>query len=252
MDRWEARAAEVAARLPPRTGARLLVGSCWHGMGFRWTNALDRAIEPDAFICLGDLSGLPPSLEAVVVHSRWDTRSSLVFAPGNHDSPLAWRVMRAKGAAVLERPGMVDLGGLRVWGWADPNRTRWGHHDAYSAALCGRSAPLPPPGDPYVIAVHDFSMTIHRRPGTLILSGHAHVPDVWLCDDGCESVRTGTAGGGGLNLPGRVTARQATVVDVALPEHRAARVWMVESDGKTISVGASHLTALPRKEAPEP
>jgi predicted phosphodiesterase len=236
MNRWEARAAEIAARLPPRTGARLLVGSCWHGRGFAFTNALDRAIKPDAFVCLGDLSGLPPTLEAVVVHSRWDTRSPLIFCPGNHDSPFAWRVMRAKGAVVLERPGMVDLQGIRIWGWADPNRTRWGHHDAYSAALCRHNAPTSPTGEPYIMAVHDASMTPWCAPeAPLVLCGHAHVPKVWE-RAGTLFVRTGTAGGGGLNLPGRVTARQAMVVDVALPEHRAAAVSFVESDGKTVSV----------------
>jgi len=238
INRWHRMACLANVQIPPQGEARrLLVGSCWHNLGFRFFEELADVLEPDVVVCLGDLSGLDPlGVDSVVVQTMWNIRHPTVFAPGNHDLALVRRVMQLKGAAVLESPGVVDINGLRIWGWADPNRTRWGRKDHYSTDLCRVRAPLPPTGEPYLVAVHSSAMLPPPIPNIpLVLCGHAHVPKVWRSGSTVYA-RTGTAGGGGLNWPGKVTPRQAMVVDVKLPEHTAAGIWVVESDGRTISV----------------
>jgi predicted phosphodiesterase len=241
MNRWHRMACLADVQIPQRGSCRrLLVGSCWHGLGFRFFEELVAVIDPDVVVCLGDLSGIDPfAIDATVVHAMWNITHPTVYCPGNHDLALVRRVMRLKGAAVLDRPGLVELDGLRLFGWADPNRTRWGHRDPYRPELCrqrAREVELPTGIGPYILAVHDASMV----PGTplqvpLVLCGHAHVPTVWR-KGSTVFARTGTAGGGGLQRPSKVTARQAMVVDVELPTHRAKGIWMVESAGKTVSV----------------
>lgn len=240
MGRWELRAWEVANQLPARgASVRLLCGGCFHNAGFKFFAELSRALRPDAIVILGDLSGLPQPFESLVLRWAWDTPRGVptLLAGGNHDSDSALRTMQRKGARVLHTPSMVDLDGLRVWGWRDPNRTRWGRHDAYSPALCRERAPAPPDdGEPYIAAVHcSAMMPVVPDSCRLVLAGHAHVPKAWKQSQ-TVFARTGTAGGGGLNWPGRVTPRQAMVVDVALPEHRARAVYFVESNGKTATV----------------
>jgi predicted phosphodiesterase len=239
VSRWERAAWEVAGRLPPREGARLLVGSCWHGRGFRWFGELSLALEPDLVVCLGDLSGLGSALEAVVVQSMWDVRAPTVFAPGNHDTEAAKTVMEHKGAVVLRQSVLVEVAGIGVWGYPDPNRTRWGHRDPYDPDLCkavGGQLELPN-GDPYLVAVHSASMVARVPPAcSLVLSGHAHVPKVYARPGGVVVARCGTVGGGGLNWPGKATPFQAMIVDLALPGHWPNAVWFVESDGKTAKV----------------
>lgn len=242
VNRSERAAIQVAYQLPPRIGKRLLVGCCWHNRGFGWFAHLAHRIMPDLVVCLGDLSGLPRALEALVIQSFWDMPAGhpVVYVPGNHDSDLAPIVMANKGAHVLLAPRLVELAGLRIWGWADPNRTRWGRHDAYSEKLCRTVAPDTPVGiGPYMAAVHSAPMAPHTLLQIpLVLCGHDHRQHVYH-RSATTFVHVGTAGGGGLQRPGKMTAWQAAVVDVKVPSHRLAGLWWVELERGAVSVVAS-------------
>jgi predicted phosphodiesterase len=241
---WRRIARQVAAGIGPRgpqEGVRLLHVSDIHNSirGFRLAAALARVLAPDLVLSTGDLSGTGGFPEAVLLRALWRIREPQVLAPGNHDSAVTNRVLRRMGAAVLDRPQLVEVSGVRVWGFPDPNRSPL-FGPPYNLELARQAARTirPPEGaGPYLIAVHDNAMVEHPPPEAgMVLSGHGHVPKVER-RGGVVLLRCGSTGGGGP-FGGPL---QAAVVDLALPEHRPLHVWLLETDGRTLSVAEASI-----------
>lgn len=243
MNRWEQAAWDVLTRLSPRENARrLLIGSCWHGRGFKFWNQCARILQPDLIVNLGDISGVTPlGIEGAVTHLAFSMQLGIptIYAQGNHDGPETVAAIKAKGALILNGGAPIEVNGIRVWGYPSPFRSTWGgkpYDDKHVLSVAG-STPLPT-GEPYMVAVHD-SLQVRRPPPEvrLIVCGHAHVPRLTT---GYRVVaRTGTAGGGGIQRPGKMTPWQVMLVDLSLPEHRADRIFFVETGGKTVKVEAT-------------
>ena len=163
---------------------------------FRLVSRLGRALAPTLVVNTGDLSGIGGPFEVALLRALGRAGCPTVFAPGNHDSELTEREMRRLGAEVLSEPRLVAVGGVRVWGYRDPNRTVL-FGPPYDP---GRSRPLAaevrPPGDaPYVIAVHRERMVEAVPPAVpLVLCGHIHAPAV-RSEGATVFVRPGSAGG---------------------------------------------------------
>ena len=233
---WRRLGELAASAVGDRRGALLLHVTDIHNRlrGFRFSTALADALAPDVVVNTGDLSGAPGPAEAALLRTAYRMRWPQVLAPGNHDSATTVRVMRGMGAEVLDHPRVVTVGGVRLWGYPDPNASPWGA-PPYDSRLCRATAEVvrPPAGKgPYVIAVHSSHMV--RRPPpevSLVLWGHRHDPGVDLRGR-TLFVRPGSTGGGGP-FGGSL---QAAVVDLSLPDHRPLGVWLVETDGRTVAV----------------
>lgn len=237
VPRWRRIARQAAEALGPcESDVRLLHISDVHNSvrGFRFSSALVDAVKPGLVVDTGDLSGAGGWPEALLLRTLRRIRWPQVLAPGNHDSAVTARVLRRMGAVVLDQPMLVDVAGVRIWGYPDPNRSPM-LGPPYSLELARDAAHMirPPEGaGPYLIAVHDDAMAGHPSPGaTMVLSGHGHVPRVRR-RDGVVHLRCGSTGGGGP-FGGPL---QAAVVDLTLPDHRPRHVWLVETDGRTVSV----------------
>lgn len=238
--RWAA--GRIAQGLGPPSGTRLLHVSDFHNRvsGFRLACALATALRPALVVNTGDLSGLGGLLERGLVGILGRMRPPQVLAPGNHDSALTIRLIRRMGAEVLDDPRLVTVGGVRVWGYPDPNRSPL-FGPPYDDALCRAAARenLPPrDAVPFIIAVHNERM-IERAPAgvTLVLSGHAHEPRVRERGR-VVFVRPGSTGGGGpFGGPLR-----AAVVDLDLPAHAPRAVWLVAAHHRNTEVRPIDLT----------
>jgi predicted phosphodiesterase len=216
----------VAAACGPARGARLVHVSDLHNRpaAFRLVRDLCRTLEPAAVVNTGDLSGIGGPFEAALLGTLARVRCPVVFAPGNHDSGTTLAAMRRAGAHVLADPQTVTAGGVRFWGYADPTRTVLFDPVAHPRAG-GWDAPAPPdpPAEACVIAVHREAMVARPGGARLVLTGHRHSPEARRFGDGFL-VRPG-AGGGDHPWSGPV---RCAVVDVALPEHAPAGIWLVE------------------------
>ncbi|MGH9268560.1 MAG: metallophosphoesterase family protein, partial [Acidimicrobiales bacterium] len=152
-------AAGAAAACGPFRGWPVLHVSDFHNRlrGFRFARALARELEPRLVVNTGDLSGVGGPVEVALLRAFGRIGAAQVLAPGNHDSALTAREMRRAGARVLDVPRVETVGGVRVWGYPDPNRTRL-FGLPYRPELCREAARRsPPPEDgegPFVVAVH--------------------------------------------------------------------------------------------------
>jgi hypothetical protein len=245
MSRWRTAAGKIAAALPDRgDAARLLVVSCLHNRGFRFVTELAGSLRPDLLVNAGDVSGIGGPAEALILRAVWRIRVPQVFAPGNHDSEVTTHVMLGKGAVVLDPPQLVPIplasvgDVVRFWGYRDPNRSPFGG-PPYDSKLCDEAARgvTLPRGEALVAVVHNSRMVPNAAPEAgLVLCGHRHVPGVERRGDRVVA-RCGTTGGGGLHWPWKKPGPfQGLLVDLALPEHRAARIWLLESDGSSTTV----------------
>lgn len=131
----------------------------------------------------------------------------------------------------------IEAGGVRFWGYADPNRTRLLIGPRYDPSLCVRAsegvrdltAGIP---RPFVIAVHNELMVGEPPPGCpLVLAGHFHAPRVRK-QDSALWVRAGTTGGRSK----RSKAMHFAIVDVAQQTLEPQAVWLVEVEGSATKV----------------
>jgi len=217
----------VAEALGPARGARVLHVTDLHNRpaAFRMASALGEALGPVLVVNTGDLSGIGGPFEIALLRSLGRAGRPTVFAPGNHDSQLTEREMRRLGAEVLSDPRLVAVGGVRVWGYRDPNRTvLFGPPDGPGRSRAVAAEGRPPEDAPYVIAVHSERMVEAVPPGVpLVLCGHIHTPSV-RSQGGAVFVRPGSAGG---DNPWSGPVR-AAVVDLDLPSHMPLAIWLLE------------------------
>ena len=230
---WAGRQARaIAEACGLRQGVRLLHVTDLHNRpaAVRLTRALCAHLAPDLVVNTGDLSGLGGPVEAVALRALAGLDCPMVFAPGNHDSDLTVRAMARMGAEVLVEPRLVTVAGVRIWGYRDPRRTRLLRPEGHPEP--GRPPAAPPVGEPFLIAVHDLPMAepIPAEAG-LLLCGHVHHPEVRRLGS-TLMVRPGAAGGAN---PWSGPIRLA-VIDVALPEHQPAALWLVRVEGGDLMV----------------
>lgn len=180
-------------------------------------------VAPDLVVDTGDVSGVPGPWQALFLGIYLRITVPYVFAPGNHDGARTSRLMKRHGATVLDRPRTIDVAGLRIWGYPDPNRTRWGVGDTYSVDLARKMASEHrPPDAPVVVAVHSHHMVQPSAATGLVLCGHVHTPRVWV-ESRTTFMRPGSSGGGGPFG----SALCFGVVDVDSASHRPVAGWFV-------------------------
>lgn len=189
---------------------------------------------PAVTINTGDLSGVGGIFERGLVRALGRLASPYVFVPGNHDGAVTAAAMEGVGAFVLRQPRVVDVSGLRIWGYADPNRTRFGRGDRYQNDLCKSAAAgvdLPNNRGPIIVAVHNELMLPALLHVPLVLCGHLHAPSVRRAGSALV-VRCGSTGGGGP-FGGAV---HFAIVDVGLKSHKPLSVWMGKVDKSGLEV----------------
>lgn len=232
----ESRLQHAAGRIGDEIGAahglRILHVTDFHNRrsAFWLLHALCKSVSPDVVVCTGDLSGIGGPIERFLL-SQWLGRFSCpsVLAPGNHDSKATSYAFAKAGGVLLTPKRVAELGGLRVWGYRDPNRTRLVIGPRYDPSLCERSA-RERAGDmagletPFVVAVHNELM-VPRVPGSfpLVLSGHFHSARIRR-EAGTLYVRTGTTGGRSKYSD----AMRSAVIDVDRRDFAPNAVWLNE------------------------
>lgn len=142
----------------------------------------------DVVVDTGDISGIGGWWERFFLSLVPKPSCQLVFAPGNHDGKVTIETMKRRGAHVLDGTQLIDIAGLRFWGYPDPNRTKL-FGKPYDPAECVTAASRTPvPEGVDVIAVHNHLMVPRAVPRTsLVLSGHLHktavdsaAPPAWI------------------------------------------------------------------------
>lgn len=186
--------------------------------------ALERELAPAVTVNTGDFSGLGGIFERGLIRALGRLRNPHVFAPGNHDGADTSAAMVRAGAFVLDQPRVVQVAGLRIWGYADPNRTRFGRGDSYRSDLCETKAAtvaIPIDQGPVVSAVHNERMMPAGLRVPLLLCGHVHEPYVHRAGPTLV-IRCGSTGGGGP-FGG---ALHFAIIDVNPQTHAPVSVWM--------------------------
>lgn len=179
---------------------------------------------PAVTINTGDLSGVGGIFERGLVRALGRLVNPHVFAPGNHDGAVTVAAMAGAGALVLDEPRVVEVSGLRIWGYADPNRTRFGRGDSYRNELCEAAAAAveaPSEQGPMIVAVHNELMLPALAQSPLVLCGHLHAGSVRRVGSALV-VRSGSTGGGGP-FGG---ALHFAIIDVEPESHVPLSVWM--------------------------
>lgn len=196
--------------------------------GLRALTRLVEQVSPDLVVDTGDVSGIPGPWQDLFIALHFRVGVPYVFAPGNHDDGRTMRLMRSRGALVLDRPMTVEVCGIRVWGYPDPNRTRWGMGDRYSNELVARIASEQRPSSgPVLAAVHSERMVHPTGWIPLVLCGHVHTPRIWT-SGGATFMRPGSSGGGGPFG----SALRFGVVDVDPVSHRPIAAWFIRAEGR--------------------
>lgn len=221
---------ELTEALGTRVGVRILHVTDIHNRasGLKALGMLADQLIPDLIVDTGDVSGFPGPWQDLFLGIYHRVRGPYVFAPGNHDDARTKRLIRRRGADVLVLPTTVEVAGLRVWGYQDPNRTRWGRGDEYSVDLTRQAAAENRPSvGPVVAAVHSADMVEADDAIGLVLCGHVHAPRIWS-RRGTTFMRPGSSGGGG---PFGAALRFG-VVDVDPVTHKPVAAWFLRIEGK--------------------
>ncbi|MGH2813430.1 MAG: metallophosphoesterase family protein [Actinomycetota bacterium] len=239
-------AERVAALSGTSDGIRLLHVTDFHNRrpGFRLFRELTAVLRPELVVNTGDLFGVGGPVERLLVRTALRINSPTVFAPGNHDSPVTRQEMRRLGAAVLDRPKLVEVSGVPIWGYPDPNRTVWIFGSYRRRLVTEAAARL---GDelsgidrPFLVAVHNEPMA-PSPPAVckLVLSGHWHSvrlrkagPTIFL--------RTGSIGG-------RTVMKKAmrfSLIDLQPKSLTPLAIRLFEVVGGKVLVDSPDLSAL--------
>lgn len=217
--------------LGPADGIRILHVSDSHNR--RAAFRLEADLPADLVVNTGDLCGIGGPIERFILRRLVRIRKPTVLAPGNHDSRTTMGEMARLGAVVLDRPRLAESGGVRIWGYPDPNRSRMLLGPRYQSDLCRAEARRTAPellriAEPFVIAVHHEAM-VDEFPEVcpLVLTGHFHSPRVQRRRHALL-VRTGSTGG----RNGRRGAMHFSVIDIDPQTYapRAVRQFVIAGD----------------------
>lgn len=225
-------AEDVAIEVGDRTGLRILHVTDVHNRTDAFTawRILTRTLAADLVVCTGDLCGIGGALERFLM-SKWLRRFERphVLAPGNHDSKATSEAFKTAGGVVLSANEVVEAGDCRIWGYADPNRTKLVIGPRYDPSLCQRAAlanseVLSRIKDPFLIAVHNELMVSSVPEScTLVLSGHFHSSRVSR-EGETLFVRSGTTGGRSKYS----NAMRFAIIDLDRVQLAPQRVWLAE------------------------
>lgn len=225
-------AENVAAEIGNPAGLRILHVTDVHNRTTAFTawRLLTKTLSPDLVVCTGDLCGIGGALERFLM-SKWlgNFERPHVLAPGNHDSQGTAEAFKTAGGVVLSANEAVEAGGFRIWGYADPNRTKLVIGPRYDPSLC-RKAALANSEDlsriegPFLIAVHNELMVSSVPENcTLVLSGHFHSARVRR-ERETLFVRSGTTGGRSKYS----NAMRFAIIDLDREQFAPQRVWLAE------------------------
>jgi Icc-related predicted phosphoesterase len=235
-------AEEVARTCGPAAGLRILHMTDHHNRrsAFRIEALLAQRLPADVVVSSGDVCGIGGPIERLVLRQLFRPAAPTIFTPGNHDSNTTIKEMRRLGAFVLDLPTFVEAGGMRFWGYRDPNHSRMLFGPRYQSALCRAAAHRLAPSlegvtTPFIAAVHHESMVPDPVPSAcpLILCGHFHSARVRRRRGGALVVRTGASGGRNGHF-GR--ALRLAVIDVEGDSFSPVGVWMFETEGDELKV----------------
>lgn len=225
-------AEEVAAEIGDRTGVRILHVTDVHNRTAAFTawRVLTKTLSPDLVVCTGDLCGIGGAAERFLM-SKWLRKFERphVLAPGNHDSKATFEAFKTAGGVVLSANEAVEAGGCRVWGYADPNRTKLVIGPRYDPSLCRRAAlanseVLSRVQGPFLIAVHnELMVTSVPESCPLVLSGHFHSARVRR-EGKTLFVQSGTTGGRSKYS----NTMRFAIIDLDRTHLAPQRVWLAE------------------------
>ncbi len=184
---------------------------------------LERAVRQGPLFFAGDLTSSGSPFEIALTRRLARIGDPFVFVTGNHDSDVLAQRLAAAGAIVLTERGrllgdgrlgelVVNVGGLRVAGYADPFERRRSDRyrdrgseatDAQQRAFADWLRPLAGRVDVVMthspaltkLAVEELRSDPPARP-LAILTGHTHEPALRTSENLVE-LGGGTAGGGG-------------------------------------------------------
>lgn len=220
--------------------------------------ALEAAARGGPLLFSGDLTDRGSGLELQAVRRIVEAGRPLVFVTGNHDSETLARRLAREGAVVLTERGrigrdgrlgdrVVEVGGLRIAGYADPLEYRRDNEAAprgepvitpeQQAAFASWVRPLA--GQVDVVMVHQPALAAQAlaemredppaRELTFV-TGHTHRPDVQRARR-LSVVNGGTVGGGGTgNLTEGDSVGLAVLTYQVEPHYRPLAVDIVEVD----------------------
>ena len=134
----------------------------------------------DMIIDTGDLTDLGTPMEASMASRVGSLGVPYVFVPGNHDSDAVLSALRSQANVRIVDGGMVEAGGLKIFGDAEPAAYQLDAKPATGAKLTEFTDQVAAeyralPAKPDVVAIHSFRQArqlVGRAP--LILVGHDH------------------------------------------------------------------------------
>lgn len=202
-DLYATSAADLPGGAPGETALLHVSDLHLNPLGVELVIRLARDLRVDAVLDTGDLTtfGYPVEARLATLISRVPVPYLLV--PGNHDSPEIRRQLAADDDITLLDGDVVEVGGVRILGIADPTFTAGTGIDAVEAraekwaqapTVAIRTRRLAPD----VLAVHDPEQA--RDVGgevPLVVAGHLH-RTTWEERDGTLLLTVGSTGATGL------------------------------------------------------
>lgn len=167
-------------------------------------NDLAEAFAVDAVLDTGDLTSFGATIESRLGDLIEVSPVPWYTVPGNHDSAANRRQLaRVEGLTVLDGD-VVDIGGVRVLGIADPTFTADNRINATEAAATKRAAgaavaSATARAAPDVLAVHDLVLAeaVDGDDVALIVAGHIHRRTAAV-DGAIRRLTVGSSGSSGL------------------------------------------------------
>lgn len=213
-------------------GTRILHVSDIHSnpLGVEVVNRLVESFDVDAVVDTGDLTSFGSPLESRIGDLVDDIPVPYLLVPGNHDSGANRAALAAvPGVQVLDRD-VVEIGGVRILGVADPTFTADGEVDTEEAnAVKEERAPsvarLVRREEPSVLAVHDLRLardSVGDVP--LVVAGHVHERSREE-QDGTQLLTVGSAGATGL---GSFTAESELAYEAQILHFRRGQLVAVD------------------------
>jgi hypothetical protein len=233
---------DVVKACGPAAGFRILHTTDHHNRRavFRLEGLLSLRLSVNVVVNTGDLCGIGGPIERLILGRFFRPIAPTVFAPGNHDSKATINEMRRLGAVVLDLPTFAEVGGVRFWGYRDPNHSRMLFGPRYQSALCRAIARRLEPGlaetaTPFVAVVHHESMVPDPVPKVcpLILCGHFHSSRIRRRRSGTLIVRTGASGGRNGHFS---RALRFSVIDVDAATFTPIAVWVFEAEDHDLRI----------------
>jgi predicted phosphodiesterase len=172
-------------------------------IGVEIARQLVRRFDVDAVLDTGDLTNFGVQVETRIAELVETFPVPYYFVAGNHDSAaVQTRLARSPNVTVVDQE-VIEIGGVRILGWADPTYTNWDSLPPNEAAEVRRAegervAEVVAQSAPDVLAVHDSRIS-ERSYGSvpLVLSGHYH-RQISEEHEGTRLLAVGTTGASGF------------------------------------------------------